>query len=177
MHRPGIARTIGLLVISVFVVALFLYAMLGSTVGRPSEANRVKHPSGFSGIGPANWTPVITYTTNDGKGSDSVYFAPAKTEGRPISITYTRLPAADEANLIANGYAAETIAGRRVLHLQTVKRDRKDIFLCKLGEQWFEVLTLRHIGDHDDARWREYVATLRVEAAATTTRGVIAPNG
>ncbi|HEX8342110.1 MAG TPA: hypothetical protein VF624_14485 [Tepidisphaeraceae bacterium] len=165
MHRPGIARTIGLLIVALLVIATVLYVTLGSVVGRPREADRLRHPAGFSAIGPPGWTQVVSYSGADPKARDSLFFSPPKSEGRPMAISFARRPAVDEAKFLGEGYVAETLAGRRTLHRQITTRDRRDVFLVAIDATWFEVVIVRHLGDRDDARWRQYVATLRVDSA------------
>ena len=168
VHRRGVARTVGLILVAVVIIGLFLYLTLGTGVGRPDESNRVNHPAGFSAVMPADWESVTLLGSADGKSLDRILASPHKSEGRPVSISYAARNAPDEAELVGGGYEQLVIAGREAFHKQIEKKDRVDLYVIENAGHWFDVTVTRHLGDYNDAVWRAYVTSVRPEKLAAS---------
>ena len=139
-------------------------------VGMPDEANRVKHPDGFSIIVPPQWDHSFGYTMGD-LGYSSIIAFPHKAEGRSGEFSVVKLSQAPtESELRDNRFDAQTFDGQKVWVARTTRRDGKEHIInydMQRGSNWYKITIRRPTSELIEGKpWDDYVRSLRAETTA-----------
>ena len=156
------------------IIAAGLVATLGfmaaqPVVGRPDEANRVKHPDGFSIIAPPEWEHSFGFSNDDkGGGGASIFLLPHKAEGRNGEFSVVKLgQAPTEGELRNNRFDSQQFDGQTVWVSRTTRRDGKEhivIYDIPREPNWYRITIRRPTSEVIEGKpWDDYVRSLRVE--------------
>jgi len=170
-HSWVLRLSIPLLVIGALVG--WVYWSMG--VGGPREADRVRHPAGYSIVKPGNWEAKIQTKPSETM-RDGITLQPEKWISLEPSIWARRLlwPPDVEKDLLAKGYLEREFQGRKAWVSQQAPRKRvMRIAVFQDGESWYQVgVNLPGLEGTKIDDWWKYALTFQpaAQSAAPTSK-------
>jgi len=165
---------VGVAVVLTGVTSMWLGG--GASIGRPREAERVRHPAGFSVIVPTGWGASFDVGA-DPAGERTIRLSPDRYTGRRPSLVVRAGPTPAESP--RHQLSPGTFQGRpaEVYEGPEGNRAREWVWIARF-ERPEAPPHLRHAmlslklpapDDVTDGPWRRFLETFRIEAQATTT--------
>lgn len=166
--RPALAG--GRLVIALIVFAIaaaVLVLLMRPRLGDVDEANRGRHPSGFSMVAPLGWKmEPVKFRTEDGRLLDTLRFAPERKIGRQPWLVVQRLPGKPDGDPFP-GFIDTTFQGRPArLFDGTYKRMTHLHLIFERDGNWYRIELSTPDPEPDGlvaAGWMKFFETFRVE--------------
>jgi hypothetical protein len=165
-------------VVKVVVVFLVLgllatYLVWPAGLPPPVEANRQRHPEGYSMIAPPDWDSKVELNSQGPVARDRLYLRPKTLANWQPALTITRRKdKIDPAALKQNdgftdgqfqGQPCLTFWGREKLHYWVYR------ILCQRQGQWFEVtLSVHKPDDIPKSTWWPYLESFEYDASKAT---------
>lgn len=165
------------------VVALLLFGIAMASLvfffrprlGKVDEANRGRHPAGFSIVAPLGWKmEPVKFRTEDGRVLDTLRFAPERKIGRQPWLVVQRLGARPSADPFP-GFRDATFQGRAarlfdgthggMSHLHVIFERDGQWFGIALSTPDQEPNGLASVG------WMEFFESFRVDRPTTASSG------
>jgi hypothetical protein len=157
---------IGGFLLLTLVCVWVMSVVLAPTIGKPSEDRRLRHPAGFSVVGPEGW-PGTVYKVGGAVIAPVLRFAPEKTVGPVQEFTITRwgdkpqVPKHQSQRLVEFGGLEGT------LYLYQNRGMFAQMLDVEIDGEWFRLsVLLPTLEDLPKSAWWAYFNSIRVERAA-----------
>ncbi len=168
--RPGITRTVGLLVIAGILAITVLYTTFRPAIADLDESHRQRHPLGFSIVTPEGWQ--VEFQNPQAGHPATIWALPRKSEGIVGGLWAMKYDAKPQI----------ITAGKRALHEGEfqdkpawVREDTQDdkrwnrTYIFERAGTWYQVVLTRPASDSImGSAWTAYVNSFSVEAATAT---------
>jgi len=161
------------------VIALIIFAVSAALVvffmrprlGDVDEANRGRHPSGFSMVAPLGWQmEPVKFRTEDGRVLDTLRFAPERKIGKQPWLVVQRLPGKPDGDPFP-GFVDTTFQGKPARLFDGVHRKMTHLHLIfERDGDWFGIELSTPDPEPDglvSAGWMKFFETFRVETPGT----------
>ena len=164
--RPGVSRTIGIIGVAVLVIGVFTLMVLRSTIGYPDEANRVRHPAGFSIIQPADWDLTVTVQSAT-VPTATLWAMPKKAEGRGGGLWAIKF--ASKPTIVTTGKRAMhegQFMGQPAWVLEDTKHQKLWVrsYIFERDGEWYQLGLSRPAPEAIMGKeWTAYIESFRVE--------------
>jgi hypothetical protein len=161
-------------IVAFVVLALFAtYLVWPAGLPPPVEANRQRHPEGYSMIAPPDWDSKVELNSQGAQARDRLYLRPkALTNWQPALTITRRKDRIDPAALKQNdnfsdgrfqGQPALTYWGREKLHYWVYR------ILCQRQGQWFDItLSVHKPEDIPKSTWWPYLQSFQYDPSKAT---------
>ena len=171
LFSRGFLLLLGLLVLGAGGLAAFW--LVGPAIGTPQERLRVRHPAGFSVIGPKGWDPDVYYAS--GERGPGISFNPLEHKGMQPVFVVVQLPnPPDLAALREDGFTDTTFQKQPALQRE---REKRKLFyhstVFSRGMQWYEITIGAAVPDPiGHGPWGPFRESFRTERAVDLHRAV-----